>query len=660
MNGIFSSRGALQVSLTHMEGRLYLSGARVEILGRAERGTTDKNGVCRFSLPTPPLSLSLYPNSAERPYSVYDIRVTMDGYIPLTVIGIQVFPSTVTIYRYDMVRTDDDLQTREKRVTIPPHGLRLARAGARGFGTGEGDTQGESDLNRRGLSDGSGSGPGSGITSGIFAEKGRFGAAANPKERAVGVFARGASVPAQTTAQTRQVYIPGSITVHLGTPGEDAVNVTIPFVDYIKSVASSEIYPTWPDAALRANIIAQITLALNRIYTEWYPSQGYDFQIASSPSFDQFYVYERDIFAPIDILVDEIFDNYIAREGDIEPIFASYCDGATVRCNGLSQWGTVTLANENYDPLEILRYYYGRDIEIRIAPIETDPEESYPGTPLSLGDEGENVRTIQNRLDRIAIDYPAIPLIILPDGIFNANTENAVRTFQGIFGLPQTGQVDEDTWYRIIYIYTAVKNLAELESEGERIQSEEYPGTPVRLGDTGPNVLRMQWYINAIAASRQLDLNRIVLDGIFGGETQAAVRVIQRDFGLPQTGEIDKNTWDEIVRLYNELGVLEREEVREEGALPPELREYPGTPIRRGARGESVSYIQNLINVIARSESSIPSLEVDGIFGPLTQAAVEAFQRFSGIATDGIVGPITWVALNERYIEAEESLPPRG
>jgi len=203
-------------------------------------------------------------------------------------------------------------------------------------------------------------------------------------------------------------YIPDSITVHLGRPDREAQNVTVPFVDYIKNVASSEIYPTWPEAALRANILAQISFALNRVYTEWYRSRGYDFDITNSTAFDQSFVYGRDIFDNISRIVDETFDSYLRRENAVEPLFAAYCDGVEVSCSGLSQTGTVTLARQGLSPLEIIRYYYGDNIDlVTNAPVGTF-RPSYPGLPLRLGDTNNSVQQMQIRLNRIARNYPSI------------------------------------------------------------------------------------------------------------------------------------------------------------------------------------------------------------------------------------------------------------
>ena len=254
--------------------------------------------------------------------------------------------------------------------------------------------------------------------------------------------------------------IPETVTVHLGAPSDStASNVTVSFPDYIKNVASSEIYPTWPESAIRANIYAQISFALNRIYTEYYRVRGYSFDITNSTAIDQSFVYGRDIFENISQIVDDIFNSYIQRQGNIEPLFAQYCDGVEVQCNGLSQWGTVTLAEQGLLPYQILQYYYGDNINIVTnVPVE-GISGSAPLVPLRYGFSGPDVQRIQVRLNRISNNYPAIPKIYPVDGVFGRETENAVIEFQRIFNLATDGIVGNDTWYKIEYIYNSVKRL---------------------------------------------------------------------------------------------------------------------------------------------------------------------------------------------------------
>ena len=264
-------------------------------------------------------------------------------------------------------------------------------------------------------------------------------------------------------------YVPEFITVHLGPASQSAENVTVSFPDYIKNVASSEIYPTWELSALRANILAQISFALNRVYTEYYVSRGYPFQITSTTATDQKFIKGRNIFDNIDRLVDDIFNDYIRRQGFVEPLAARFCNGTTVTCDGLSQWGSQELAQQGLDSMAILRRYYGNDIELVVdAPVQ-GLQNSYPGSPLRRGAAGPDVVVVQTELNRIGQNYPAIPKIQPVDGVFGQQTEEAVRRFQEIFGLTADGVVGKATWYRLVSLYVGVNRLSELVSEGQRM-----------------------------------------------------------------------------------------------------------------------------------------------------------------------------------------------
>ena len=272
----------------------------------------------------------------------------------------------------------------------------------------------------------------------------------------------------------------------MGSPASNAENVTVSFPEYIKNVASSEIYPTWPEAALRANIYAQISFALNRVYTEYYRARGYPFDITNSTALDQSFIKGRNIFQNISRIVDEIFNSYIVRDGNVEPLFASYCNGTTVTCNGLSQWGTVSLANQGLGPYDILTQYYGDNINlVQNAPVQDIPE-SLPPVPLAYGSIGNEVRQIQIRLNRVSANYPSIPKIYPPDGVFGSVTDRAVRAFQQIFNLDVDGIVGKATWYKLIYVFNAVKRLNEVVSEGLTYADvEKIFEDTLRLGSTG-------------------------------------------------------------------------------------------------------------------------------------------------------------------------------
>ncbi len=449
-------------------------------------------------------------------------------------------------------------------------------------------------------------------------------------------------------------FIPQSITVHLGRPDENVSNITVSFPDYIKNVASSEIYPTWPDSALRANIYAQISFALNRVYTEWYPSRGYPFDITSSTQYDQSFTPGRDIFENISQIVDEIFNDYIKRYGSVEPYFAQFCNGTTVTCEGLSQWGSVDLARQGMTPYEILTYYYGDDIEIvRNAPVQSI-EESYPGIPLRLGSAGNEVQTIQIRLNRISQNYPLIPKINPVNGVFNENTENAVKQFQQIFNLTQDGVVGKATWYKIQFLYVNVKRLAELESEGISLQeiSKQFE-TVLQEGNTGDSVRVLQYYLSVLNLSNP-EIPPVEIDGVFGPSTKNAVIAFQRLNGLTQDGIVGRNTWN---LMYNDYLGFVRTLPNEDPRIAPYI--FPGTTLTQGSRGPYVEYLQQYLSYISQFYP-IPSVPVTGYFGSQTVAAVTAFQEEFGLTPTGYVGPNTWNRIASLYSDLMSAQSPQA
>ena len=440
--------------------------------------------------------------------------------------------------------------------------------------------------------------------------------------------------------------IPENVTVHLGPPDSTAQNVTVSFADYIKNVASSEIYPTWPENALRANIYAQISFALNRIYTEYYRSRGYDFDITNSTAIDQSFVYGRDIFENISEIVDDIFNDYIVRQGFVEPLYALYCDGVRTTCDGLSQWGTVELAEQGYIPYDILRYYYGDDINIvRDAPVE-NVSAGYPGVPLRLGSAGNDVRTIQTRLNRISANYPAIPKISAPNGIFTTETEEAVLEFQRIFALTADGVVGKATWYRIQAIYNAVKKLNELESEGLLLSEVEkqFTGT-LSQGDVGIEVSVVQYFLATVA-----DFNPKVpptaINGVFDEQTRNSLLAFQREYGLPETGEAEEETWNRLASVYR--GFLESVAG---GGVSAEA--FPGVILTLGSSGADVEAVQTYLGVIAEVYTEIVPPVISGSYDTATENAVRVLQGLFGLPESGVVGPITWELLAEKYNEIE-------
>jgi peptidoglycan hydrolase-like protein with peptidoglycan-binding domain len=438
--------------------------------------------------------------------------------------------------------------------------------------------------------------------------------------------------------------IPETITVHLGEPDQSALNVTLPFADYVMNVASSEIYPTWPDSALRANIYAQVSFALNRIYTEFYRSRGYDFDITNSTRYDQYFVNGRDIFNNIRNLSSELFNDYLRRPGSVEPLFAQYCNGTTVTCDGLSQWGSVDLAQTGYTPYQILTNYYGSQVEIvQDAPVGS-LEDSSPETPLRLSSYGSQVRILQIRLNRISDNYSSIPKIPSINGIYNIETENAVRAFQDTFGLTVDGIVGKATWYAVQRIYIAVKRLNSLNSEGLQFSdvSQEYAGV-LRLGDTNTGVSLLQYYINYLSAYYET-IPALAIDGIFGEDTRNAVYAVQNTFGLPVDGVVGEQTWEAITNAY--YGIIRRIPVSfVEGNIVP----YQGTILRQGDQSEEVRILQEYLNYISRFIAEIPSVSPTGYFGPQTQTSVIAFQRFYGLPTSGLVDAATWAAIADLY-----------
>lgn len=439
------------------------------------------------------------------------------------------------------------------------------------------------------------------------------------------------------------VVVPETITVHLGKPDANAPNITIPFTDYIKNVASSEIYPTWPENAIRANVIAQISLALNRIYTEYYRSKGYDFDITNSTQYDQAFQPGREYFSNISEIVDELFNTYVVIRGTVQPYYTEYCDGQRVSCPGLKQWGTVTLANRGLSPYEILQYYYGENIDLKKA----EPGEnikSYPGIPLKLGTVDEEVLIVQRQLNRISRNYPAIPKIPRSDGVFDKTTENAVKAFQKIFNLTQDGVVGESTWYSIKRIYNAVKKLSELYSEGISI-SESQRVFPYQLknGSSGIYVRVLQYYFAFFAYFNNM-LPTVKVDGFFGKETENAVKVFQNYQGLPQTGIVDRPTWNLMIKEYNNIL----------SSLPSGLQSYsnliyPGFVLTVGSEGETVRQLQGFLKEISKNIKSVPNVDVDGKFGQQTKKAVEAIQSLYGLPVTGDVGALVWNNIVELY-----------
>ena len=405
----------------------------------------------------------------------------------------------------------------------------------------------------------------------------------------------------------------------------------------------------WPEQALRANIHCQISLALNRIYTEWYPSKGYSFNITNSTSYDQYYVHGRTVFDVMVRLTDDIFNTYIRKTGTVNPYYAEYCDGKSVTCPGLKQWGTVTLANQGRNALSILKYYYGNNIEIiRTNNIQSIPQ-SYPGSPLRQGSTGAAVFTLQRQLNRITKDYPFLGLLTV-DGIFGRKMTETVKKFQRQFNLTADGVVGRSTWYKISYIYVSVKDLAELTSEGETFSGTLPDGSwnlgssVLKQGSTGSEVEQMQFWLSTLA-QYESSIPSVTVDGVYGSGTAAAVRAFQRRYGLTVDGIVGRTTWTE---LYDQF-----RSIQSDNGTP---NAYPGTPLREGSSGQNVRLVQFWLKIARTVYTSLANVTVDGKFGAGTAAAVQRFQRYFGLTSDGVVGRITWNKLYEVYNDIANKL----
>ena len=431
----------------------------------------------------------------------------------------------------------------------------------------------------------------------------------------------------------RYPVVPKNITVHLGKPNDNSDNVTVPFTDYISNVACSEIYPTWPVEALKANIYTIISFTMNRIYNEWYRSKGYNFDITNSTAYDQAFVLNRSTYENINNIVEDIFNNYIVKGNGIEPYFTTYCDGRNTTCNGLSQWGSVSLANSGKNYLDILRYYYGNDISIRYN-AEVGDTIGYPGYVVGLGSAGNPVLAIQRDLRRIRKNYPAIPNITSTLGIYDEETKNAVKKFQEIFSLPVTGTVDKATWYKIKYIYTSVKKLSDLYSEGlSKDEATFLYEDELNYGDTGIEVEHIHYFLDAIAFLDP-DIPRLKTNSIYNDNSITMVKAFQKKYGLPVTGVFTYKDWNKLKEIYDKiLKNLNTEYVSDL---------YPDNFLSIGSSGEDVVKFQRYLLSICRYDHSIPGVRVNGVFDDLTNKSVLKLQRDFGLEENGIVGPILW------------------
>lgn len=371
-----------------------------------EEVKTDANGMIpEIQLPAPPLEYSMAP-SEYQPYAEYTFHISKEGFDDLDISGAEILPDATAIQR--AVLSPQAAPGAFEDIVIPAHTLY-----------------------------------------GEYPEK-------IPEDEIK---------PMDTSGEIvlSRVVIPEYVVVHDGSPNDStAKDYYVRYRDYIKNVASSEIYATWPDNTIRANVLAIMSFTLNRVYTEWYRNKGYDFTITSSTAFDHKWMHGRNMFESISRIVDELFDNYLSRPGVRQPILTQYCDGQRVQCpNWMTQWGSKYLGDQGYSAIEILRNFYGSNMYINTAEEISGIPASWPGQPLDIGSSGSKIRQIQEQLNAIANAYPALPKISV-DGVFGENTQNAVKKFQQIFGLPATGIIDYSTWYEIQEIYVGVTRIAEL------------------------------------------------------------------------------------------------------------------------------------------------------------------------------------------------------
>ena len=435
----------------------------------------------------------------------------------------------------------------------------------------------------------------------------------------------------------RYPIVPNNITVHLGTPDEFTRDITIPFTDYITNVASSELYPTWPKNSLIANIYTIISFAMNRIYNEWYRSKGYNFDITSSPMYDQTYIENRSTYENINTIVQDIFNNYVVKGNQVQPYFTRYCDGRITKCEGLSQWGSVSLANQGKTPLEILRYYYGSDINIKYDAEVGDNTPGFPGDNIGLGYAGNPVLLIQRDLKRIRQNYPAIPDITSTLGIYDEETKEAVSKFQEIFNLPVTGIVDKGTWYKIKYIYTSVKKLSDIYSEGLSDKEVTFLyADELKYGDTGIEVEYIHYFLDALAFLDN-DIPRLKTNSIYTNNTETMVKAFQKKYNLPITGIFTYKDWNVLKNAYRTILKSFPEQYQN---FVDEL--YPDYFLTKGLIGKDVKRFQKFLLQICKYDKSIPGVRVNGVFDDLTEKSVMKLQQDYGFDINGVVGPLLW------------------
>lgn len=573
--------GTLQVYTALAENAAPLPGVTVLVLNEAgtqiaRLTTNDVGSAPELVLTAPDEAYSLdEANTTVRPYAVYQLRAEMTGFQTIELEGVQVFAGQQTVARLQFLPAARTLPEVEPE-TIPEHPLFAGNGG---------------------------SGP----------------------------------APIGQCADARvlsEVVVPKKITVHLARPAVSAANVTVSFQDYIANVASSEVYPTWPEQALRANILAQISLALNRIWTEWYPSRGYSFNITNSPGVDQAYVRGRTVFAVMERLTAELFNTYVRRTGDTEPYYTEYCDGKSVTCPGMKQWGTVERAKEGKSALEILRYYYGSRVQLVTTNNIASIPQSYPGSPLRRGSTGTAVNVLQKQLSRIAKDYPSFgkPAIT---GTFDEATENSVKKFQKQFSLTVDGVVGRLTWQSI---YDSAQQVS---ASGPAVTARA-PDTPeetLKVGDSGQKI-RILSQILEFLAQFLPEITPSGLTDTFDDALETTVRSAQQTLGRTVTGEVTPADWLAFYRAALSLGA-----VNPASAAPEPQEVWPGAALTLGSSGPAVLQVQQWLNEIAAQDCSASFVPETGEFDTATQTALEAWQIAKNITPLGVVDDSVWKQL---------------
>jgi len=596
-----TTQGKLLIQVVAADGGTLIGGATISLTNEAgERVyelTTDSTGHApEITLDTPCSSLCENPHADERRFAVFNARVQAAGYRTITYRGIMVFGESTSIQVIEMhpvILNERDFDT-EEFVDIEGHAL------------------------------------------------------CHPE------MPEPQTDPPPLRVLPR-VVIPNFVTVHLGRPTVAAQNVRVPFIDYVKNVASHEIFDVWPEQTIVANVYAIVSLTLNRIFTEFYRKRGQNFDISNHTSMDQMYVHHGTIGARISRIVDGIFNNYLAQIGHLEPFLALYNDGVTVNIPGrLSQWGSFHDARDRgMNAWQIIQKYYTQNLELRVCEDFSGPLESWPGSSLAIGSRGVSVETMQRYLNRVLGRYTN--QIINPvDGIFGANTQASVRLFQQIYNLPQTGIIDRATWYQIGRIYGIEKALWEMNSEGIRIGvGTTPPSVIIREGSTGARVTELQFLLDFIGMYYE-EIPFVADTGRFDRLTTDAVRAFQQRFGLTADGVVGPNTWRRLYEVYwgivnNTPGPTPTPPPQN----PPGMPAYPGSPIRLGASGNAVRQIQHALNRIAQAVPSIPTVPEDGVYGEATRNAIMTFQRVFGLSIDGVVGPLTWDRLFREYLDLQ-------